>query len=345
VVEGGAADAAADVPVDAIPAFELTRTLTISGRHLLADAARKRLYVTVGGTAAEHPNSLVVIDPVQLKVLSAVPVGSEPGVMALSDDGATMWLGIDGAFAIRRVDLSSNPPTPGVQHPLPKSSPFNDPVSATSMVVLPGAPASVLVATSRSGYGDGLLLLDDGKPRGMPMQRYISSVARLAPGPPGYVFANASGLLVINITAAGFTTTSHSQQLGAEEIVYTGGRLYGRSGIVVDVSKPDAPVRAGQFGYSGMVIPGNKPDRVFMFGGSAYYDSSEPTLRLLDSQNFVQLVAVPVKNLTERRMWDLVSAGSDSVAFLAAPDSYVSPGQPDRTRLHLLTSALLRDMR
>ena len=113
----------------------------------------------------------------------------------------------------------------------------------------------------------------------------------------------------------------------------------------MDVSKPDAPVRAGQFGYSGMVIPGNKPDRVFMFGGSAYYDSSEPTLRLLDSQNFVQLVAVPVKNLTERRMWDLVSAGSDAVAFLAAPDSYVSPGQPDRTRLHLLTSALLRDMR
>jgi hypothetical protein len=115
--------------------------------------------------------------------------------------------------------------------------------------------------------------------------------------------------------------------------------------VVVNVSAPDSPVRVGQFGYSGMVIPGGKPNRVFMFSGSLYYEPGEPTLRLLDSQNFVQLASVPVKNLTDRRMWDLVRATSDSVAFLAGPDSPPSTGQPDRTRLHVLTSALLRDPR
>jgi hypothetical protein len=82
-----------------------------------------------------------------------------------------------------------------------------------------------------------------------------------------------------------------------------------------------------------------------MFGGPSYYDSGEPTLRLLDSQNFVQLASVTVKNINERKLWDLVPVSADTVAFLASPDTYPSSADADRTRLHLLTSALLRDPR
>jgi hypothetical protein len=332
-------------PPDTRPAYEETRSLAISARHLVADVARGRLYATVGGTAANNPNSLVVIDPRQPSIIKAVPVGSEPGVMALSDDGSTLWVGIDGAYAIRRIDLRTDPPTPGAMYPLPPSAPFSDPITVVSMVVLPGAPGSVLLTGGRGGNSGGLLLLDDGKPRGMGSSSYYYDVSRVTIGPAGYAFASAYSFMVVKINATGFTTTAQSSSLVAsgDELVYAGGRLFGRSGVVVDVSNPDRPVRAGQFGYTGLLVPTAKANRVAMLSAGDAYPATEPTLRILDTERFVQSESVPIKSLTTRRFGDLVSAGPDSVAFLEMPDIYSTPGTSEG-RLHVLSSALLRDL-
>ena len=52
--------------------------------------------------------------------VSAIPVGSNPGALALSDDGSTLWVGIDGAHAFRKVTMTSTPPVVGPLIHLPK---------------------------------------------------------------------------------------------------------------------------------------------------------------------------------------------------------------------------------
>jgi hypothetical protein len=340
-------DSLPDTPAEVPPGFELTRSLPITGRHLFSDVARRRLYVTVGGTAAQYPNSLAIIDPVQLKVIAAVPVGSEPGLMAMSDDGSTLWVGLDGAFAIRRIDLTTDPPIPGAQYPLPRAMPFDYPGIAASMVVLPGAPGSVLVSSASMGSYSTLALLDDGKLRGTPPAFFGSGIPRLALGPSGLVFGAGPNFLVITISATGYTAKSHPLAFGSDDILRIGNRVFARSGVVVDVSNPAAPTRAGQFGYSGMLIPGPRPNRLIMLSQNSPYSSGDLTLRLLDGENYVQVASTLVKNVRERSLWGFVSVSADTGAFLGAPDTIPLPNNTPsmETRLHILTSALWRDPR
>jgi hypothetical protein len=284
----------------------------------------------------------VVIDPTQEQVLAAVPVGSEPGVMALSDDGSTLWVGIDGAFAIRRVDLRTDPPTPGAMHSLPTSTPFNDAVAVTSMVVLPG---SVLAATSGQ-YGRNLLLLDEGVPRG-PSPMFFQSVGSVSLGPPGYLFASGGGFLVVKVSATGITTAPF-QLLSSDIITYIPGRVFGSSGVVVDVSSPDSPVRAGTFGYGGMVVGSARPERVVMVSGPTF-DQMDVTLRVLDVERFVQTASVVVKDLRlggypETRLWGMAQVGPETVAFLGGSAFFPSSPDANPPRLFLLDAALLRSL-
>ena len=106
----------------------------------------------------------MVVDPTTAAVVSAIPVGSNPGLLALSDDGSTLWVGIEGAHAFRKVTMSATPPVVGPLIHLPKASPDTY-FDATSMAVLAGAPLSVVVVLSDGGYTTEVRVFDDGVPR------------------------------------------------------------------------------------------------------------------------------------------------------------------------------------
>ena len=82
--------------------------------------------------------------------------------MALSDDASTLWVGIDGALGIRKMTLTS---TPVGQGPLiglpPQSVSIGTPNTAGAMVVLPGAPTSIVLETASTGL-NATYVLDDG---------------------------------------------------------------------------------------------------------------------------------------------------------------------------------------
>jgi sugar lactone lactonase YvrE len=77
-------------------------------RHLLSDAARGKIYATVPGSVPGIGNSVAIIDPASATIASTVPVGSEPDAMALSTDGAYLYVGLDGAGSVARVNLATN---------------------------------------------------------------------------------------------------------------------------------------------------------------------------------------------------------------------------------------------
>jgi YVTN family beta-propeller protein len=101
----------------------------------------------VAGDAPEYPNTIVVVDPTTASVVSAIPVGSNPHTLALSEDGSTLWVGIDGARSFRSVTLTATPPTLGALRHLPKATPSSY-FNARSMATLPGAPQSIAMLMS-----------------------------------------------------------------------------------------------------------------------------------------------------------------------------------------------------
>lgn len=351
LLPGGGLDAAVDRLPDVAPdgagtGFVVTRTMALAARQLVADTRRKVLYATLGGTAAMNANSLVVIDPVALTVKHAVPMGSDPGTMALSDDGSTLWVGLDGAFAVRRVDLTTSPPTAGAQYTLPKGD-FGDTASAGPMAVLPGTTTSLAVSLHRAGVSpsfSGLAVLDDGVAR-MTKTRGHTGASRMVVGPTGWLFGynnlhTGFGFYAVTVAATGVTQTEHSGLVGGfdTDIVYAANRVYATSGEVVDVSSPAKPVRAGKFGFAGQVIPRPAQSRVLMISGASTFDRTNATLRVLDPSTFTQVTSATITGVSEERVWAAVDLGGDTVAFLSSADRFSGAGS---NKVHVLKSTLV----
>ena len=70
------------------------------------DTVRGVLYAAVGSGAPAYENRVVVIEPSTGRIIESFDVGSNPMTLALSDDGSILWVGLEDAGAVRRVDLS-----------------------------------------------------------------------------------------------------------------------------------------------------------------------------------------------------------------------------------------------
>ena len=167
-----------------------TSILQIDARHVVYSAARNELYASIPGDADAYPNSIVVVDPTTASITSSFPVGSEPNVLALSDDGSTLWVAIDGAHAIRKVTMGATPPVVGPLAHLPKVQP-DAYFDTASMAVLASAPQSVAVVLTDSAYTNEVRVFDDGVPRPTAVTDIAGTfLARpfLTAGPPGVAF-------------------------------------------------------------------------------------------------------------------------------------------------------------
>jgi hypothetical protein len=333
-------------PGDASAGTLTTRSLTLAVRHLVADRTRKLLYATVAGTAPMHANSLVVIDPADLSVKHAVALGSEPSFMAISDSAATLWVGIDGAFAVRKLDLRTSPPTAGTQFALPKGQ-FNDIAAAGPMAVLPGSETSLAVSLHRFGVSPsfaGAAVLDDGVARTMKTNGHTGA-SRLVAGAAGWLFGynnlhTGFGFYAIPITATGLTQTEHDGLVNGfdTDIVYAANRVYATSGEIVDVSNPAAPVRAGKFGFAGALAPRPSANRVFMISASDGITRTDARLRVLDPNTFTQISSAIIGGLAQDRVFDLVDLGGDTLAFLSGGDRFATI---PTVKIHVLSNPLV----
>ncbi len=88
-----AAPRAAGVPI---------KTFDLQAFRLLTDAARGRVYATVWGDY-----SLAVIDTATLSVIKSIPLATQPAGMAISPDGAKLYVALGVQSEIAVVDLNT----------------------------------------------------------------------------------------------------------------------------------------------------------------------------------------------------------------------------------------------
>ena len=122
------------------------------------DHARNRFYLTTPaqtGDASFPPNSLVALDPTTLRIGPVLAMGNGPANMALSDDGVSLYVSVDGDGVVRRVNLDSF----SVVSEFRVRSATSGTVPRSAIAVMPGNPLAVAV------YTGTLAVYDNGQKR------------------------------------------------------------------------------------------------------------------------------------------------------------------------------------
>jgi YVTN family beta-propeller protein len=269
-----------------------------------------------------HANELVVIDPATATVTASVFVGSDPTSLAISEDGSTLWVSLEGSREIRTVALGDGAPVPGESYDLPATD-FDAPV-AGPMVVLPGTTDSVAVSMHVWGLSPsfmGLVVLDEGVPRPVQTPGHTGA-ARLTSGPAGWLYGfndlhTGFGFYAIEVQDSGPVATEYEgfvEGFGTD-IVYADGFVFATDGAVIDVSEPAAPDLAGTFPFAGAVIPEVAANRVIMLSPPAFGEASA-TIRELDLATFTQIGAAGIAFVGDIVVVDFVRADDTTLAML-----------------------------
>ena len=170
-----------------------TAYIPIVNNSMVYNPVNQLFYLSIPSSAgAPYANSVVSLDPVTGAFGTPILVGSEPNKMALTSDGRYLWVGLDGANAVRKVDLVAN--AAGLQFALPITT-NGALLTAVAMVAVPGQTDSVIVSAADLQNGDGTLsLYDSGVIRGSVLSTLASPILALqVDGSKSEVYAASSG--------------------------------------------------------------------------------------------------------------------------------------------------------
>jgi len=107
----GVPDVTTSVVISTAPLMPVTGTPTLDNltpNHILWNPDNSRLYASIPGAAGPWGNSIAVVNPSNQSIESTIFAGSDPDVLALSPDGAFLYVGLDGSASIARVNLATS---------------------------------------------------------------------------------------------------------------------------------------------------------------------------------------------------------------------------------------------
>ena len=152
----------------------------------------------------------------------------------------------------------------------------------SSVVVLPGTPASIAVGVLRGHLGGrGVFILDDGLPRANFIQPPEVPAYFLTNGPPGYLLGvgDYDNLVVFRLGSVGATFETYGGLITGGSV--PGSRtapatVYASTGEVVDLRNPDAPLPDGRFAFSSCLLALRSATRVMMVCPTSEPDRADP---------------------------------------------------------------------
>ena len=324
-------------PIAAAPAE--IRTLGLLANDLAFDRRSGRLLASVPGLGGAIGNSLTVVDPAAGTIGLSLPIGSEPGQLALSDDGQYLYVGLNGSSAVRRVHLPTN--TPDLEFSLAQPSDRNTTpgsygaVIAWQMAVQPGNPHVLAISRDcgcgSSPHGMGIALFDGGvmrpklgrgntfgfSPDGASLYGYVDedtgyAFTRMAVTPEG-----------LEVRDTGSVIQGFRLRLEADA-----GRLYSSTGRVIDpetrtvvgtypgADDPNAH-RFGRLLPTVIVRPDSSVNRTFfLIGNRTEAQPGSVTMSILayDQRTFTLAGRIDVPSVTGR-VRSLARWGSDGLAL------------------------------
>ena len=303
------------------------KVLTLRANDIIYDPVSQRIYASVSAFAPpDVANTIATINPRTGRVESVVPIGFEPGPLAVSDDGQFLYVGLDGEAAIQRFHIPSQ--TTGLWFPL-GIDPKVGTLFAEDIEVLPGNPNAIAVSRKPGPLYSHLdvAIFDDGVVRPNTTNIFnranrieFSESADLLYGYNNLttefgfrrIAVTLDGVEVIDVTT-GILNLSTADFLWDME--FEAGLIYADSGRVID---PESLTILGTYATSdltsipnALVEPDPEHDRVYFITQT----SIDPwVLRTFDRDTFVPLEKWEPAGLSGDPL-SLINWGNGGLAF------------------------------
>lgn len=273
--------------------------IQLTTNDLVYDSNTNRIYASIPSANGSNGNSLGVINPNNYTLENTIFIGSEPTVLAISDNGQYIYSGFSGTSTVRRFDVSTQ--TAGLQFSL-GSEPFTGSFYAEDIEVMPGHPTTIAVSRKNNGFSprhEGVAIYDNSVMRptttpdhtGSNQIEFIDSNSLV-----GYNTESTEyGLRRLSVNAGGVTNVSVNGNVLSGfglDFIYKNNYVYATNGVVVDISS--SPFVSGAFSnVNGPVVYDNYYNRVcfasYDWSGNIIFKRFNPnTFLLFDSLPITQ---------------------------------------------------------
>jgi hypothetical protein len=307
---------------------DVVRRINLFANDLVVEPNTQTIYASVPSRAGAGGNSLTPVNPFEGTAGTPVFVGSEPGPLAVSDDGSYIYVGLTGAGAVRRFDVAAR--AADIQFQVAKDHP-DGPLYVRDLAVMPGSPRTVAVSRRASGGFSpdyrGVAVYDDGVPRAKVEGNYPGSYGIEFSDSPTLIYGMGdTGLHRLSVDASGVTRAS-TTQTSISAFKFAAGRIYTSTGQVIDpangavVGAYNDPGRA----FSTFVLPDPASKRTYFISDNGLYNGSEnatATIRAFDQQTFLPVGSLNVSGLTGA-VTAFVRWGARGLAFSAGGQLYL----------------------
>ncbi|WP_433967527.1 beta strand repeat-containing protein [Tunturiibacter gelidiferens] len=339
-------------PGQTLPPQPFTTFLALPINDIVYNAVDGLIYASIPGSAGEGlGNTIAGIDPTSGVIVKTIFVGSEPTRMALSSDGTQLFVGLNGAGAVRQVNMATA--TAGIQFSLGGGPGiYNPPYTAQGLAVLPGQPNSVAV------YGSNgiVTIFDSGVARaktstGLSVYFNQNSGSLSFGSSASTLYLNSqstsANLYALTIDASGVTGATPLGNGGGNTIQYDNGRLYLSSGVVLNANSGS---QLGQFSTASTNGGSNQP---VVAAGPIVSDSTLGHAWIVPSSfstNTNQVVAFDETTFNPTGSMPVTGIGSyPSSSFNNVPADLVRWGQDGlafhtASQLYVLQSPIVKDV-
>jgi hypothetical protein len=292
------------------------KQVTLTTNDLIYNQGTQKLYASVPSSEGSTGNSITEIDPVAGSISNQTFIGSEPTELGMADDGATLYVGLDGAAAIRKYNILTH--TAGQQFYIGRHT-DNGPYGFTDLAVAPGNPSIIAVARQFRNFGGanagGVAIFDNGVQLPNTGPTFFDGSSFLAFASPSILYGNdfhfPESLTTMTVDGSGVTVTGKTPFIAGNAMILANGLLYGSKGQVINPTTGELIgtfIGTFNFGAAHAVDPAN--GRVFFVG----FTSSGVQLRAYDINTFVPLGSVNIPGVTGTPS-NLVRWGSNGLAF------------------------------
>jgi hypothetical protein len=307
--------------------------VSLTSNDIVWDPVHQVIYASVPSTAGANANSIIELNPATAQTSTSQFAGSEPDVLAISNDGQFLYAGLDGSSTVQRFTL------PGlgtdINYSLGSSS-ILGPYFALDLQVAPGSPHTT--AVSRGSFNvspaadGGIVIFDDATPR--------PTIAKGFGGGGTALYdslqwgANATALYAANnedsscdfyaltVDSSGVTLANDYPNTWSESgirIHYDSGTglLYSDDGHVVNPANGAlvGTFQVNQILTSGLMVPDSTLNTAFFLGqAQAQFGTGIFTIESFDLTHFTPINSVFITNVTGIPL-RLIRWGKNGLAF------------------------------
>lgn len=266
-------------------------TVNLTTNDLVYDSVTNKIYVSIPSANGSNGNSIGVINPNTYLLENTIFIGSEPTVLAISDNGQYIYSGFSGTSTVRRFDVATQ--TSGLQFSLGSDSSTGS-YYVEDIEVMPGQPTTIAVSRKNNGFSprhEGVAIYDNNVMRPTTTPDHTGSNRIEFTGSNSLIGYNNEttefGIRRLAVNNSGVTNVSVTSNVLSNfglDFIYKDNYMYAFDGKVVDITT--APYVSGQFSnVSGPVVYDTYYNKVcfasFDFSGNITFKRFNPTTYLL----------------------------------------------------------------